>query len=515
MAIVKSITIVGGGSAGWLTAAIIAAAHKHRVETGSLKITLCESPNIPNIGVGEGTWPTMPNTLQQIGISESEFIQRCDVSFKQGSKFVGWGQDDGQGFYYNPFDLPHGFAEGLSVEYWHHNKLTDSLANVFSAQQSICELNKAPKLITHPEYAHALTYGYHLNAGAFVELLKEHSLNKLGVKHILANVEHVELATNGEISQLQLDNGATLSADLFIDCTGFKRLLIAQALQVDFSPLKSCLFADTALATQVDYASTNDPIKSYTQSTAQTAGWVWDIGLPSRRGVGHVFSSDFQTDDAAEQALVKYIQNTGGQPANCNIRKISFTAGHMKKFWHNNCVAVGLSAGFLEPLEASALVLIELSAAKIAEVLPATTEVMHIAENRFNQTFKYHWQTAVDFLKLHYLMSARTDEFWRENRNSETVSPHLQALLNLWKHSVPKMLDFPAKNELFHAASYQFVLYGHNYKSELLFELPEHEKAYVQQIIQHNKQRIAQLTSALPSNRELINNIKKYGLSRA
>ncbi|WP_016957854.1 tryptophan halogenase family protein [Catenovulum agarivorans] len=512
--LVQNLMIIGGGSAGWLTAAVIASTHKHRIETGTLQITLCESPNIPNIGVGEGTWPTMPKTLQQIGISESEFIQRCDVSFKQGSKFVGWGQDNGTGFYYNPFDLPHGFAEGLSVEYWHHTQLKEALAHVFSPQQTICELNKAPKLVTDAEYAQVLNYGYHLNAGAFVELLKEHAINNLGVKHIVANVEHVGLAANGDISNLLLDSGIQVTADLFIDCTGFKRLLIEKALKVGFSPLNITLFADTALATQVEYASDEEAIKSYTQSTAQTAGWIWDIALPNRRGVGHVYASDFQTDEAAEQTLRQYIQNSGGLVEKCNIRKISFTAGHMNKFWHNNCVAVGLSAGFLEPLEASALVLIELSAAKIAEVLPVTTDVMQIAEKRFNQTFAYHWQTAVDFLKLHYLMSSRTDDFWQENRKTATVSGNLQELMDLWKHSVPKMSDFPARAELFHAASYQFVLYGHGYRSQLFFELSEQEKAYAQQLIQYNKQRIAQLTDALPSNRDLINNIKKYGLSR-
>ncbi len=388
---VKSIVIIGGGTAGWLTAGILASRLRTRVLQKELTITLCESPNIPTVGVGEGTWPTMPSTLSSMGISETEFIRECDVSFKQGSKFVNWGSDKQQNYYYHPFEVPIGSLEGLLPEYWIHNTNQGSLSQLFTTQEQLCEHNIAPKAITHAEYAKAANYGYHLNAGKFAGFLQKHCVNKLGVQHVLSEVTDVNLSVSGDIQSVVLSEKGELSGDLFVDCTGFQSLLLGQTLGVKFKSVKHLLFADTALATQVQYPTANHAIKPYTQSTAQEAGWIWDIGLPSRRGVGHVFSSKYTDLTSAQDKLLKYIQETGGDDKSLEIRKINFEAGHREKFWHKNCVAVGLSAGFLEPLEASALVLVELSAMMIADQLPPTHGVMHIAQQRFNRTFHYRW----------------------------------------------------------------------------------------------------------------------------
>lgn len=368
---IQNIAIIGGGTAGWLTAGILASRLRNRILNKDLTITLCESPNIPTIGVGEGTWPTMPATLKKMGISETDFIRECDASFKQGSKFNGWGNDSGQGFYYHPFDTPVGMLEGLIPEYWlQHTNQKSSLAQLFSPQEALCEAHIAPKSITHAEYAGEGIYGYHLNAGAFSKFLQKHCVDRLAVNHILADVVDVSLTPSGDINSVLLHESGELKADLFIDCTGFKSLLLGKALGVPFKPVTDVLFADTALAAQVNYPSETSPISSCTQSTAQTAGWIWDIGLPTRRGTGHVFSSQHTTTEQAEIDLRQYINNTGGCGDDISVRKIDFTAGYRDKFWHKNCVAVGLSAGFLEPLEASALVLVELAANFIAEQLP-------------------------------------------------------------------------------------------------------------------------------------------------
>ena len=162
----------------------------------------------------------------------------------------------------------------------------------------------------------------------------------------------------------------------------------------------------------------DDPIQSATLSTAQTAGWIWDIGLPTRRGIGHIYSSDYNTEENARAELISYIEKTAGKDAaaETTIRKITFDPGHREKFWHKNCVAIGMSSGFIEPLEASALVLVELSAAMIAEQLPANRKIMDLVAKRFNEKFLYRWDRIVDFLKLHYVLTKRTDsQYWIDN----------------------------------------------------------------------------------------------------
>ncbi len=512
--VIKSIVIVGGGSAGWITASILASRYKARIKTNELNITLCESPNIPTIGVGEGTWPTMASTLREIGVSETEFLRECDATFKQGSKFVGWDNDQGKGFYYHPFDDLKHSVDGVYADYWLNNETSVPFSKVYSIQHELCEGALAPKTISDAEYQSSANYGYHLDAGLFSKFLHQHCVSKLGVNHLFAEVNQVNKDGEGNISSVTFDNGNIVEGDLFIDCTGFKSLLLGDALGVSFKPVNDVLFADTALATQVNYSDDEHPIASCTKSTAQDAGWIWDIGLPTRRGVGHVFSSKHTTKEKAHADLLEYIKNTGGSTENLNVREIAFSVGHREKFWHKNCVAVGMSAGFLEPLEASALVLIELSAMMIAEQLPATSNVMDIAAQRFNDKFTYRWGRAIDFLKLHYILSHRTTPFWQDNKKVESVPQRLQNLMELWKNKVPNGHDFEATGELFQATSYQFVLYGSRFRTQPLFTLEPFIGDYVQNRIENTRQVEQQLVNKLPTNRELLNKVYKYGFSK-
>ncbi|XPF93082.1 tryptophan halogenase family protein [Colwellia sp. RE-S-Sl-9] len=512
--IVKSIVIVGGGTAGWITASILASRFQARVANNELEITLCESPNIPIIGVGEGTWPTMAATLKSIGVSETDFFKECEASFKQGSKFVGWDNDQGEGFYSHPFDDLKHSVDGVFAEYWLDQSIEEPFSKHFSVQHEIFEQSLAPKKITDPEYKSSTNYGYHLNAGLFAVFLQKHGVKNLGIKHVLAEVEKVNQDDNENITSVTFDNGNSIEGDLFIDCTGFKSLLLGQTLGVKFKSVNDILFADTALAAQVQYTDENAPIASYTQSTAQDAGWIWDIGLPSRRGVGYVYSSKHASKQQATDDLLSYIKSTGGNTDNLSIREINFKSGYREKFWHKNCVAVGLSAGFLEPLEASALVLVELSAMFIAEQLPLTTSVMDISAKRFNDKFTYRWGRAIDFLKLHYILSNRTAPFWQDNKAEASIPKRLQELMVLWKNKIPNGHDFEATGELFQATSYQFILYGSKFRTKALFELEPYIKNYVKQQVMLNKDREKQLLSTLPTNRDLLNKIYKYGLSK-
>ncbi|PKI17069.1 tryptophan halogenase family protein [Colwellia sp. 12G3] len=511
---IKKITIVGGGSAGWLTAGILASEFKTQGDL-AVEITLIESPDVPTVGVGEGTWPSMRQTLKKIGVSEADFLMECDATFKQASKFDNWinGTNDS---YFHPFTLPSGFFETNIAEFWQQHSKQVSFADATTVQSHLCKNGLAPKQISTPEYAFACNYGYHLDAGKFSTFLQKHCCEKLGVKHILDHVVKINSHENGDIASVSSKLHGDIDGDLFIDCTGFKSLLLGEHYGVEFISQKHVLFNDTALAVHVPYPHENSPIASHTISTAQTSGWIWDIGLPSRRGVGHVYSSAHISDDEAEQQLRSYISPSLGKNQKlADIRKISINPGFRSKFWHKNCVAIGMSSGFIEPLEASALALIELSAKMVADQLPANRQVMDITAKRFNEKFSYRWQRIIEFLKLHYVLSSRQETYWQDNRCENSIPEHLNELIALWKYQTPYGYDTHHTEELFPAASFQYILYGMGFKTDLaLRQKREDKKEIANKFFNDNIAHTHKLMNAMSSNRELLNKIKQYGLSK-
>ncbi len=510
---IKTITIIGGGTAGWITAGVIAAEHG----SSTVEVKLIESPDINPIGVGEGTWPSMRSTLQKMGISETRFMLECDASFKQGSKFVNWcSARNNQDHYYHPFSLPQNFQEINLAGYWLKYREQVSFADAVSATGALSGLNLAPKQITTAEFAFNANYGYHLDAGKFSEFLKRHCIDTLNVTHISDTVSAINSAVDGDISSVETKNHGQISGDLFIDCTGAKSLLLGEHFKVPFKSQKHHLFNDSALAVQLPYPKVKGQpdadIASCTVSTAQDSGWIWDIGLSSRRGVGHVYSSAHCSDDEAEQVLRRYIADDTNKQ---NIRKLSFDPGHRAHFWHRNCVAIGMSAGFIEPLEASALALIELSAKMVSEQLPVSRATMDIVAERFNQKFLQRWDNIIEFLKLHYVLSDRTEDYWRDNRESSTVPQSLQTLLQLWQSQTPYLFDTTHTEALFPAASYQYILYGMGFETKPRMTRRNKQQAeQAEQLFNDNVRKSQQLCAALPSNRQLLNKISQFGLPK-
>lgn len=507
---VKNIVIVGGGTAGWLTAGIIAAKHRARAATG-FTVTLVESPNTPIIGVGEGTWPTLRTTLATIGVSETDFFRECDAAFKQGAKFARWTTGAPDDAYYHPLMLPQGFSQVNLAAHWLAGDGAQSFCDAVTPQGRICDDGLAPKTITAGPYQGVANYAYHLDAGKFAPFLQRHCCDKLGVRHVLADVRGVAMTEDGDIRGVVTEQAGEIEGDLFVDCTGFRSLLLGEALGVPFKDCGDVLFCDTALAIQVPYENENSAIASHTISTAQSAGWIWDIGLPTRRGTGHVYSSRHISDEDAERELRAYIGPAGRDlPA----RKIPIRSGHRETFWKRNCVAVGLAAGFLEPLEASAIVLIELSAKIIAQQMPACREVMDVVAARFNATTHYRWGRIIDFLKLHYVLSKRSDTaFWRDNRDPSTVPERLADLLRLWRHQPPWLHDeFDRVEEVFPTASYQYVLYGMGFRTEVEPEALADERAMAERAMRENAVQTERLCASLPRHRDLIRKIVEHGL---
>jgi tryptophan halogenase len=520
---ITRLVIVGGGTAGWLAAGIIAAEHfvdsKINLSEHSFELTLIESPDIATIGVGEGTWPSMRSTLQKMGISETEFIRECDASFKQGTLFKGWktGQDD---VYSHPFTIPHAYAETNLAPHWQSFRDEVTFSEAVSPQTALMLKGLAPKQISTPEFAFNVNYGYHLDAGKFAEFLRRHCVENLGVKHVRANVIGVISAENGDIESVTTDVCGDIQADLFIDCSGSRALLLGEHYGVPISPKSDILFNDTALASQVPYTEDDDAIESSTLSTAQSAGWIWDIGLPSRRGIGHVYSSSHNSEERATEELLAYIGSTVSPQAadTATIRKLNFTPGHRSKFWHKNCVAIGMAAGFIEPLEASALVLVELSAAMIADQLPANRNVMDTVARRFNEKFLYRWDRIIDFLKLHYVLSERRDTaYWRDNCDLSTIPESLSEKLDVWRHQSPWHRDAVHVDDMFPSASFQYVLYGMGFVTQQnpLGTRTDREAAKVaMKLFEENGKTAQRLVGILPSNRELIDKINTFGFQK-
>jgi tryptophan 7-halogenase len=511
---VRSIVIVGGGSAGWLVACVLAASHDTASPAG-LQITLLEAPGIPPIGVGEGTWPSMRDTLHGIGLPEADLFTHCDASFKQGSLFKGWLTGAAGDQYAHPFVVPQGYGEADLVNAWLQSHGHVPFAELVSYQPRVCTQGLAPKQRSTPQYAAVANYGYHFDAGKFGLRLRQHAVEKLGVRHVLGEVVGVNSAENGDIASLQTLRNGALAGDLFIDCTGLPSLLLGQHFGIPVVSQRHVLFNDRALALQVPYPHADSPIATQTIATAQANGWVWDIGLPTRRGVGHVYSSAHTSDEAAEQTLRQHIQATDGPGDLPAARKLRFEPGYRAEFWHRNCVAIGLSAGFIEPLEASALALVELSVHALSAQMPATRAAMPAVARHFNEAFRYRWERVIDFLKLHYALTQRTDTpYWRDHARPESLPDRLRELLAQWQHRPPSHYDFPRIEEVFPSASYQYVLYGMRFQPKPTSTRRPQDPAQAEQYFREAATLATRMGAALPRQRELIQHIQQHGMPR-
>jgi glycine/D-amino acid oxidase-like deaminating enzyme len=505
----RKVVIVGGGTAGWLTACLLACRAK-TIEGTPPAIVLVESPDIPAIGVGEGTWPSMRMSLQTIGIAEADLVRHADASFKQGTQFIGWGGNEGADSYYHPFSLPAEYSQLNLAEHWLDLESRPAFADFATPQARVIAAGLAPRQASMPPYAFAVNYGYHFDAGKFAHLLHEHATAKLGVDFRSANVVGIAAAENGDIAAVELDSGERIDGDLFVDCTGQRSLLLSGHFGVEFVSVKDVLLNDTAIAVQVPWGRNPPPLPSVTRATAAPAGWIWDIGLPSRRGIGYVHSSAHANEAAALATLKDYIAQTAPavSPDGLGFRTIRFEPGYRRDFWVKNCVAVGLSGGFMEPLEASALALIEQAAQLISRDLPASRDIMAVVAKRFNEKMHYHWQRVVEFLKLHYVLSRRdSSAYWRDTRNPSSCPAGLRDKLTLWQQQAPWHEDAPRVDELFPSASYQFVLYGMGFEPALRAArrtVEPRERALVDRALKDNEQKARQLLSGLPANRALL-----------
>jgi hypothetical protein len=385
---------------------------------------------------------------------------------------------------------------------WQAEEGRSDFATTMTSQAAACADDLAPRQRAMPDYAGALNYGYHLDAGKFAALLMRHATTRLGVTLRSATVVGVDGAANGDVAALRLDDGSTLSADLFIDCSGHAALLIGGHCGAKWTDLSHISFNDRALALQVPVLP-DSPIAAQTVGTAHQAGWLWDIALPARRGIGCVFASRFLSDADAEAILLGYIAKhlPHADLSALTPRKLAFKTGHRARFWQGNCLAIGLSAGFIEPLEASAIVLIELSLRALTENFPASLAAMDLHAERFNALFRYRWERITEFLKLHYVLSRREEPYWLAQRDPATVPLRLAQNLALWRDQPPSAWDFPQVDEIFSAASQHYVLYGMGYAVPPASDMAS-EQARTQ--LAEVRERARVLRAGLPTNRAYL-----------
>lgn len=508
----KRIIIVGGGTAGWLTAAYLI----RSLGRSGWSITLVESPDIGIIGVGEGTFPTIRETLSAIGVDEREFLREADGSFKQGVRFSGWtggptpGNDTDD--YFHPFNLPYGGDEGL-LPYWIKaagEARRPSYADAVTVQGHVIRAGCAPKRASDPGFDGPMNYAYHFDAARFADYLRKVATAN-GVERIEATINEVRQAEDGRIAAVVPGDGReAIEGDFFIDCSGFRALLIGKALGSPFRHVGDVLFNDRALAMQVPHGDADTPIRPYTLATAHEAGWTWDIGLGARRGIGYVYSSRHSDDEAAERVLRAYI---GKAADGLSPRQLRFESGYRSVQWIGNCAAVGLSAGFFEPLESTGIMLIEVAARMISDFLssPAIDEAaMAAAARQYNRLMLARFDAIVEFLKLHYCISGRRDTaYWRDNSDAASIPEGLRDKLAQWRHRPPSRFDFVVDHETFLPASWQFILYGMGFRTDPAAVSSSHRDdeqagaAFVR-VFQAARQAVAEL----PPHRALLEQLR-------
>ncbi len=375
-------------------------------------------------------------------------------------------------------------------------------AETVSSQPHLCALNLAPRQRAMPDYTGAANYAYHLDAGKLARLLRDHAVTRLNVRHVSDHIDSVVAGDEGHVAAVRTRHSGDITGDLFIDCTGHAALLIGDFCQVPFIDRSHELFNDRALAVQVPVPDDSD-IASHTNATAHAAGWIWDIGLPTRRGVGCVYSSAHVNDAGAEATLDAYLKQTApwARLADLGPRRLTFRSGHRARFWQGNCVAIGQAAGFLEPLEASAIVMIELALDTLVANFPRDRTALALHAPRFNTLFRYRWDRIVEFLKLHYVLSHRDEPYWRDHRDAASVPARLADLLQIWRAQAPSDYDLGAVNEVFPAASYAYILYGMGLAPPLGTAVTASHADTAVHALRQVAARTRSLAAGLPTNR--------------
>ncbi|MDP9123586.1 MAG: tryptophan 7-halogenase [Pseudomonadota bacterium] len=426
---VKHIVVVGGGTAGWMTALLLSTS-----KFGArLKVTVLESPTVGVIGVGEGSTPWLRGFFDSLAIDESEWMPACNATYKSGITFDGWSTRPGYESYFHPFPS---MLDSLTTPQFLRNvhaRLNGADVHAhpdrFFMSQRVAVEGRAPR--PAHEFPFDIGYGYHFDATLLGAFLHAKALAR-GVEHMARDMNSATLDERGDIRALELDGGDSLAADFFVDCSGFASLLVGQALKTPYVSFSDMLFNDAAIA--MPTPDDDGPLMSQTVSTGLKHGWAWRLPLTSRFGNGYVYSSAHVSADAAETELRTHL---GLLDADVPARHLKMRVGRHAKHWNRNCVAIGLSQGFIEPLEATELLFVQRAAASFVDVLERG-DLGDALQAAFNDGLNARVDGVRDYIVTHYKSNTRTDtDYWRANAANNALSEPLQLLLRTWLSSQP------------------------------------------------------------------------------
>lgn len=481
---VKRIVIAGGGTAGWMAAAAIS-----KLMGKNLEITLVESEMIGTIGVGEATIPTMVFFNRLLGINETDFIREVQGTYKLGIRFENWGALDDQ--YIHAFGVTGKDCWACGFQHFWLRGRELGISSDFGdycLERTAAEAHKFAHLPKN-----GLNYAFHIDASLYARYLRKLS-EEHGIRREEGKIDRVNLdPDSGYITSLSLDSGQVIDGDFFIDCTGMRALLIEQALHTGYESWSQWLPCDSAVAIQTEAVS--EPIP-YTRAIAREAGWQWRIPLQHRVGNGMVYCSRYVTKEAAEATL---LDNIEGETLTKPLH-IRFSPGRRLKQWHKNCLAVGLSSGFLEPLESTSIHLIQQNIVRFLRMFPATG--IHQSEvDEFNRQANFDIEKIRDFIILHYKVTRRTDtDFWRHCRSME-IPESLAHRIRIFEETGHV---FREANELFDD-SWQQVMLGQGLMPERYHALVDTMSVQeLTEFLRQIKSNVDRTVAGLPTHTEYL-----------
>ncbi len=473
----QRLMIVGGGSAGWMTAVYLNRVFNHSRQ--NFEITVIESPDIGVIGVGESTVHSVRFFFAGMGLNEHELLKATNGSYKLGIMFDNWCKpENGQMHrYFHPFEQMQLGVEQDLASRWILQKSTDPKRydQWVSASEAVLAAGHGPKADQSPQYHGIVPYGYHIDALLLGRYLREKGV-EAGITHIEATVSDVKVEA-GQIKGVVTDKG-DYDADFYIDCTGFRGILIEALGKDNWQSFKDALPCDAAVAMQSPLQSDEVP-KACTTATALDYGWAWKIDLINRRGFGYVYDSQYVSSDEAEQELRKHV---GEDREFTKTVHMKFRTGCRKEFWVGNCIATGLAGGFIEPLESTGLHLINLAAGLMATHLTSGDD-MEPSRASFNRLMNGFYQDLKQFIVLHYCLSNRDDTpFWKNAPNTLNECDWLKNQLEVWRHKICEFHDLAGSfSTTFSDENYRYVLYGMQHIPELSLALnPDDQKIFEQ-----------------------------------
>lgn len=448
----KKIMIVGGGTAGWMSAVYLAKVWKKY----NLDIHIIESATIGTIGVGEGTTPSIKTFFDTLGIDAKEWMPACNATFKTGIRFIDWSPSSGQDSYFHPFYsqldeyFQHEFSQNINLR--HRGFDVHTHPDEFLLANTLAKESKAP--IAPKSFPFDTAYAFHFDAGLLAAYLKQKA-QAWGITHHVATINNVNLAEDGSIKSVTTETGETHNADFFIDCSGFGSMLLGRTLNVPYVSFENSLLNDSAVTIATE---TEDVTPCLTTSTALSAGWAWRIPLTNRFGNGYVYSSKYITPEAAEAELKAHL----GLPSSTKANHLQMRVGRFSKGWEKNCIAIGLAQGFIEPLEATALHFVSQSITDFVDAYE-TADMTDANRDLYNEKLEDRFECVRDYIELHYITNSRDDTpYWKASR-SHKASPRLQKIINAFNRgeSVLKVLEEEAVSlQMFAPESWLCLLAG-------------------------------------------------------